>query len=89
MGVSAHPDLTGSVGFSRGGNGVARRYRPFHLIHECGRSGLDDLGMPMVALRSADDQAVPQCDDPRGPGYGKASTRDARGVYGPVQAAYA
>lgn len=42
--------------------------------------------MPMLARRSADDQTVPRCDDPQGPGYGEASARD---VYGPVQAAYA
>ena len=89
MGVSAHPDLTGSVGFSRGGNSVAGRYRSFHLIRECGRFGLEDLGMPMLARRSADDQTVPRCDDPQGPGYGEASAHDARDVYGPVQAAYA
>ena len=63
------PDLMGHAEISPDGAFEAGSLASFTLVYTCGKFGIDDLGMVLVAFRSANDQTVLQTDNPAGLGY--------------------
>lgn len=69
MAANYRPDLMGHVELTPDGEFEAGTIASFTLVYTCGKFGIDDLGMVLIAFRSANDQTALQTHDPAGLGF--------------------
>ena len=62
-------ELMGCAELTPSGEFEAGSVASFTLVYTCGKFGIDDLGMVLIAFRSANDQTVLQTRDPEGLGF--------------------
>ena len=69
MAAKYRPELMGCAELTPSGAFEAGSIASFTLVYTCGKFGIDDLGMVLIAFRSANDQTVLQTHDPKSLGF--------------------